>query len=278
MRYQITELEFLNLIYADFRLVKQMMIWSYFAHNKFDTGTKYYIIPQYQYAVPLQKNQDKLSPGNIDFEKTLTSVNSYSVTQKSKVSSNQLRHKKTYLIHLADSVYAFHLHLDKNIENGQWNFKIQNTTGNSPDFEIDSAKMVISGKEKFDRLQISYLNKKEKKLNIKDLQVYDRYQFVTPRFGFYLLKNIPQLEADSLYQIQCIGDYLNETVVFYRFAPDLPALKTAKYEINNTVSLAHPYFIPKQTGYYQFFLSTPMIKGYWISNPEIRKVEMASAD
>jgi heparosan-N-sulfate-glucuronate 5-epimerase len=278
MRYQITELEFLNFIYSDFRLVKQMMIWSYFAYNKFDKETKYYKNPHYQYAVPLQKNQDKLSIENVDYEKTLKSVNSYSVSRKSKKSSNQLRHKKTYSLHLNDSVYAFQLHFNQNIDNSQWNFKIRNISSDSLAFLIDSSKMIISGKEKFNQLEISYFNKQVKKLNISDLQVYNRYQFQIPRFGFYMFETIPQLQADSLYQIHCDGEYLKETVVFYRFAPNLPALKTAKYEIKNTISLAHPYFVPTQSGYYQFFMSTPMIKGYWISNPEIRKVENVLAD
>ncbi len=273
MRYQITELEFLNFIYSDFRLVKQMMIWSYFAYNKFDKETKYYKNPHYQYAVPLQKNQDKLSIENVDYEKTLKSVNSYSVSRKSKKSSNQLRHKKSYSLHLTDSVYAFQLHFNENIENSRWNLKIRNNSSDSLAFLIDSTKMIISGKDKFNQLEFSYLNKQLKKLNISDLQVYNRYQFQIPRFGFYMFEKIPQLKADSLYQIHCDGEYLKETVVFYRFAPNLPALKTAKYEINNAISLAHPYFVPTQSGYYQFFLSTPLIKGYWISNPVIKMVQ-----
>jgi len=278
MRYQITELEFLNLIYDDYRLVKQMMIWSYFANNKFDKATKYYINPQYQYAVPLQKNQDKLSSENIDFEKTLTSVNSYTVTRKSKKSANQLIHKKKVLLHLKDSVYAFQRHFDKNIDNIQWNFKIQNGEQDSIRCISDSAKMMISGKEKSNQLEILYLNKKVKKLNIDDLQVYNTYLFEIPRFGFYLFDKTAQLIADSLYQIQFQGDYINETVVFYRHAPNFPALKNARYEINNTVSLTHPYFTPKQSGVYQFFLSTPMIKGYWITPPEIKMVKNISAN
>ena len=38
MRYQITELEFLYSIYSDYRLIKQMMIWSYFAYTNWTKG------------------------------------------------------------------------------------------------------------------------------------------------------------------------------------------------------------------------------------------------
>lgn len=273
MRYQITELEFLNVIYSDIRLVKQMMIWSYFAHNKLDKGTNYYKNPGYQYAVPLQKVQNKLSFGNINFEKTLAPINSFSVTGKSKNTSNQLKRKKKYLIHLSDSVYAAHFHFDKITDDNSWSFTVQNTGIDSLSVSGDSSMMIISAKEKFNQVELSFHHKKEKNLTVNDLKIYNRYQFEIPRFGFYLLKQVDQLEAGSQYEISCDGDFLNETVVFYRYAPELQALKSAKYEIGNTISLSDPFFVPKESGYYQFFLSTPAIKGFWISTPDIRKVE-----
>jgi hypothetical protein len=64
MRYQLTELEHLNNIYQDERLVRQMMIWSYMAYNKFDTELKFYHYPKFQFAVPLKNSFSKgnLSP------------------------------------------------------------------------------------------------------------------------------------------------------------------------------------------------------------------------
>jgi hypothetical protein len=278
LRYQITELEFLNTIYADYRLVKQMMLWSYFAFNKLEKNLSEYKYPRYQYAIPFQLDQDKISSSNIEFEKTLLSSANYSVIRNSKSSDNQLKHKKIHQINLKDSVYTFHVSFDKNIESNAWNLKPANkkNASDSVNFELDSTKMVVTSKEKFNQLEIQFLNKKEKKLNITDLQVYNPYQFEIPRFGFYNFANLHELHADSLYQIETKGEYLDESIVFYRCSENRESIKNAKYEIDNTINLSHPYFIPKKTGVYQFFLSSPMIKGLWFEKPEVKLVQNTS--
>jgi len=103
--------------------------------------------------------------------------------------------------------------------------------------------------------------------------VNNSYQFEIPRFGFYNFANLQELHADSLYQIETKGDYLDETIVFYRFGENRESLKNAKYEIDNTISLSHPYFISKKTGVYQFFLSSPAIKGLWFEKPSVKLVQ-----
>ena len=269
LRYQITELEFLNFIYSDYRLVKQMMLWSYFAFNKLEKNLTDFKNPLYQYAIPFLQDDNKISNSNIDFEKTLLSISNYTLNRNSKKSGNLLKHKKNYLINLEDSVYSLQISFDKNIELAKWNLKPENQTQDSIKFEINSSKLIVTSKEKFDQIEIQFLNKKEKKLNIKDLQVYNSYQFEIPRFGFYNFANILKLHADSLYKIETKGEYLDESIVYYRTSENRESLKKVNYEIDNTINLSHPYFIPKKTGVYQFFLSSPMIKGFWFEKPSI---------
>ncbi len=275
LRYQITELEFLNFIYNDYRLVKQMMLWSYFAFNKLEKNLTDYKNPLYQYAVPFQMDKNKLSTKNIDFEKTLKSTGSYSITRKSKVSGDKIKHKKNYQFNLKDSVNSFQLYFDKNIESTTW---ILHPIGllndnDSLKFEIDSNKMIVTSNVKINGIDFQFLNKNEKKLNITDLQIYHPYQFEIPRFGFYNFTNIQELHADSLYHIETEGAYLAETLVFYRYAENLESIKKAKYEIKNTICLSYPFLKPEKTGVYQFFLSSPMIKGYWLKKPTIKLVK-----
>lgn len=280
MRYQITELEFLNFIYNDYRLVKQMMLWSYFAFNKLERNLPDFKNPLYQYSAPFYIEKDEISNKIVDFEKTRKSTEDYSIIQNSKVTGNQLKHKNWYQFKLKDSVYSFHIYFDKNIESSNWNLKPNGLKNYSDSLklEISSDKMVVSSSTKINGVNIQYFNKKEKKLNITDIQIYQPYQFEIPRFGFYNFKDTMELHADSLYRIDTEGEYLDETIVFYRFAESLKLLKKAKYEINNTISLSYPYFIPAKTGVYQFFLSSPMIKGYRIRKPSIKMVKNQQAD
>jgi hypothetical protein len=275
LRYQITELEFLNFIYNDYRLVKQMMLWSYFAFNRLDRNLTDHKNPLYQYAVPFYIDKDEISNKILVFEKTLKSTENYSITQNSKVSGNQIKHKKTYQLNLKDSVYSFHISFDKNIEQSNWKLKPNNPkiAFDSLRLEIDSNKLIINSNKKINGVEIQFLNKKDKKQNITNVQIYQPYQFDIPRFGFYNFKDIRELHADSVYQIETKGEYLGETLVFYRYAENLELMKKAKYEIHNTISLSHPFFIPEKTGVYQFFLISPMIKGYWLKKPEIKLVK-----
>ena len=275
LRYQITELELLNFIYNDYRIVKQMMLWSYFAYNHLEKNLPDFINPLYEYAVPLKTDKNKISSENFDFEKTLSPCTNYSISRNSKNSGHLLKHKKTYKIELEDSVYSFHIFFDKNIESAIWEINKEKIL-ESPDsvkLEFDSTRMVVTSKEKIKKLEIKFSNKKQKKLKLTDLQTYNPYQFDIPRFAFYNFVSVQELHADSLYTIDTKGDYLNETIVFYRYSVNKESLKNAKYEINNTISLSNPYFIPQKTGVYQFFLATPAIKGYWLEKPSVKLVQ-----
>ncbi len=275
IRYQITELEFLNVIYNDYRLVKQMMLWSYFAFNKLERNLTDYKYPLYQYAVPFYIEKDVISSKLINFEKSQKSTGDYSVLLNSKISGNQLKHKKSYQLNLKDSVYSCHIYFNKNIESSNWKFKPNGLlcSFDSLKVEIDSNKMIVNSNVKINSFGLEFSDKHAKKLNIKDVQIYQPYQFETPRFGFYNFREILELHADSLYQIEIEGDFLDETIIFYRYAENLKMIKNAKYEITNTFSLRHPFFTPGKTGVYQFFLSSPMIKGYWLTKPTIKPIK-----
>ena len=218
------------------------------------------------------KVQNKISVDTVDFGRLLVSDTNYSLTKKSGKAVNQLKQKNTYILRMTHPAYHFNIYFDKPVKSAEWNVKCADNmlSENQIGIRSDLNELVLNNGNKINRFEIKFLNKKVKNLKIIDVKYYNSYQFEIPRFGFYNLTKVQQLIVDSLYALDVKGDFLNETVVFYRFAENYQLLRNSRYEISNTFNLNQQYFKPEKSGVYQFFISSPMIKGYWLTEPSFR--------
>ncbi|MFT7156231.1 MAG: heparosan-N-sulfate-glucuronate 5-epimerase [Parvicella sp.] len=274
MRYEIAELEQLYGIYKDPAILRQMMLWSYFAFSKIDTKNKHYKFPNYQFNIPFTKFDYRISNENLDFSVIYKPTLDYSLKNKRKKPSKKLVRWKLNYINLSDSMYHVKLVFDRNISKDQINIKLDNKSLklDSTNFRLDSNFITINSTLKFGQISYTFRSKNNKSIILDTVFVFDLNQYLISKFGFHALEDPQILTKGESYKIFESGNFTNDALVFYRFADEENSLSKTLYFKDQFFPLNTDVFIPENTGYYEFVIIAPQVNGLWFSLPSFAEM------
>lgn len=252
MRYQLSEFEHLYSIYGDKRLIHQMMIWSYFAHNKFDNEIKFYRDPKYNFGTPFSTSPVELNNLNQNFDSGLTKVGYTIRCKKGRKTKVRLKTASQFIvIELKNSIAPF------------------SSKRSNLEFFADSTRIFIYSNIKTSRFSFDAKPISDQKIEVKEIKMYEMENNSVPKYHFYRLPDNYKLEKGQKYQLETQGNFLNSGQVFYRSAEAGHKLTSTKYEVANSFSIENPIFIPEKTGVYEFFISIPALPNTHLKHPKI---------
>jgi len=268
IRYEMREIEQLNNIYHDPRLIKQQMIWAYFAHNKIVTSIKFYKYPSFQFGVPATLEEILYSTGKINFENSYT-PSQYHFKKKRLLNNSKNTKKSTIVVKsnksekiiLKDSAYSVFIKFDQKIENFTFSIKLDGNIIQQPKLNIlkkDSILEIYSG-SKFSSISLKLKSKKRSKVKLLSINQYSNNDFNTSRFVFHKMKDVSHFTQGKQYNINAGINNIEKGFIFYRSAIKKEGLKRVKWDIKNTIPLKQENFTAPLDGFYEFLIITPTL-------------------
>lgn len=259
MRYQLTQLDHLFEIYKEQKLMRQMKIWSFFAHQKFDKELKFYKNPIYQFGFKMLNNgtlealQDSLffargfkALAHVDIGRKPKESPLPYLWLKKKAFRLTLRNPSSYLIIRLDS-------LDKN-------FHIDGIALDENEAPVDVELNLIDNNLHvksclpFTQLTLDARGNRLKSYRIKGIDWLDTDNIFVPKFLFDTLSGNFKLLKNSTYRVNYETRNICDFTLFYKFSDkEGPTLKRAHWRADQFIEDPRQPFVPPVDGYYKFF-------------------------
>ena len=228
MRDQLAELEHLNNIYQDERLVRQMMIWSYMAYNKFDAELKFYNNPKFQYAVPLKSSsaKEKLIPDYRELKKEIPiKIENESIQNSQLYKNHPLQLKSTARITEFSFQYTGSISTKKlSLEGVKKEFYTIKDDKENCTILIQFKDTSLSNIILKSKLNLKKMN------NISSLNAYYKSIYDRPFFTFVKDSTIYKVKKGVSYNLNYSSLNTPNITFLYKFAPKKESLSQAKWK------------------------------------------------
>jgi hypothetical protein len=272
MRYQLTQMEHLLDYYGDSAFYRQMMIWSPMAVNKFDTKTKFYKAPRFQFAIALDSSKTsgglhtntlfadslKAIPGGITFgKKRYAASDSLACTLRAGTTHQISWKNEVRFIRLGfDTLYAEQPEIWVRKGTNLW----QRATVVSKNGALQVQSATPFNAIRFHAGAHPYRLRQATCL---------AQNYAIPKFLFYKYKSRYYLSAGQRYNISAKTLQIAQANVFYRYADKPEKLAQQIWKQEQCVWL-NGTFIPPAEGYYEFYICFP----YYFPDPEVRNFDV----
>lgn len=248
LRYELEEFDHLYTMFGDERLRTQMRIWSKFGFNKPDNELKFLILPNYQFAIPLQGNpaNEKCS---IDHSEAFAKGFTVQAPVKAKKGST------TYSFagdryHGEIKVLAQEMKASAVTVTATYRGKKVQLTCSYSDKRVTFESQVP-----FDALEVKYPKQRSRKSYPVSVSTYDYKTCALPLFMFCEVSKQETLMKGKSYHFDFEGTNLTNAKVLYRHAPAGKNTNDYKYSVEQSFNLAGGCFEAPADGTYQFFIS-----------------------